>query len=109
MAIVIAKDNTIFNCDNVASISEDGGKIMVGYDENGGPAVELTFARSASLESSILALKRQGADAKSEAMQKEAEDSILPATVEAVAAGNGADGEIKIISTMVLSSVANQN
>ncbi len=105
MAIIIAKDNTVFNCDNVASITSDGNKVVVQYDQNGGPARELSFEKSASLEAAIIAAKLAGDSVKAEFLAKEGETSILPATAAAIAAGNGAGGTVQIISTMVLQAV----
>ncbi len=99
MAIIIAKDNTILNCDNVASIvqGDSNTKYIVSYDSNGGDDKEIEFERSPSLTAALVYTKANKQEAKGEELETVALGAIAPSLNKAVAAGNGAGGEVKIV------------
>ncbi len=99
MAIIIAKDNTILNCDNVASIvqGDSDTKYIVSYEANGSAAKEIEFERSPSLTAALLYTKANKQEAKGEELEVVAKGAIAPSLNKAVAAGNGAGGEVKIV------------
>ena len=109
MAIVIAKDDTIFNCDGVLAITpnaDDTKKVNVLYAN--GDTASLEFEQSAALAAAIktAGLKKNAAgEAKAVELQEASIEGILPSVAEVVAVGNGADGQVRIIGNgMILKS-----
>tara|TARA_B100000575_G_scaffold285647_1_gene281227 strand:+ start:6282 stop:6653 length:372 start_codon:yes stop_codon:yes gene_type:complete len=111
MAIVIAKDDTIFNCDGVLAITPDAGnneKVNILYAN--GDVASLEFEQSAALTAAINnanSKKTEAGEAKAEELQIASIEGILPSVAEVVAVGNGADGQVRIIGNGMILKTAN--
>ena len=106
MAIVIAKDDTVFNCNGVLAIApnaDETNKVNVLYAN--GDVASLEFEQSAALAAAIKTAELQKREAKVAELQEASMEGILPSVAEVVAVGNGADGQVRIIGNgMILKS-----